>query len=154
MVYGPKGSGKSSLLNSAVTCLSLNKEPTSVFTVANLTEHVTTFYGKAVLSEFIMDAEGNYANEPNMCPLVAYDTWGTSGEDCETVKLRHFLEGRVSPGATMENSDTFLRPKEEGDVIHVIVFVMKLTSPMESGAMDNLISSMKVAIGKGNNSYS
>jgi len=146
MVFGSKGSGKSSLLNAIVTCLSLNKKPSRPFTVADSPEHVTTFYAKAILSDFIRDDERMGKAPKGVIQPVAYDTWGTSDRgEYKLLQLKHFLSGAVQPGAEMTDPAKFLRPADRADEIHVIVFVVKLTSSMEDGVLEDISKAMMEA---------
>ncbi|KAL6040554.1 Matrilin 2 [Balamuthia mandrillaris] len=146
LVFGSKGSGKSSLLNAIITCLSLNKVPSMVFNVMASDEHVTTFFGKAVLSKYLRDHDGLDDDElpQETIQLVAYDTWGTSAdqEEYKLVGLSNFLEGRIYPGAHMDETQKYLRPPNKADEIHVVVFVVTLTSTMQEEVLEQTRKAM------------
>jgi len=150
MMYGPKGAGKSSLINSFVTCLSLENRPIVARIVAKQSDHVTNEYEMCPILQFLQ----GHATPPSV-PFVFWDLWGYSETDFKGISIKHFLKGMVPD--KQQRLNTKGNPIDSADIdgtaalsreIMVLVFVLPLSAILDGSVWSHFRTACSTAIGE------
>jgi hypothetical protein len=145
LLFGWKGTGKSALLNSLVTSLSMTTKKTTICITGSDDAHVTNNYQKIWVGENIKDADNPkleklVRSNKREVLLQIFDPWGDSDSDYKTVQIKHLLQGQIPPGVHRNEVDDKLVPPELKNTIYTVCFVVPLGFVMED---PELIKSLK-----------
>jgi len=136
LLFGMKGTGKSSLLNSLLTSLSMGIKRNSLVTVAKQNTHVTLNYQKISIGENIKDSDNdndlmNDRTDKKNIKFQIFDPWGDSDQDYKQAQIKHLLQGQIPPGTPRNISDDCITEPIKKNVIHCVCFVIPIGFVLE-----------------------
>jgi len=151
LFFGMKGSGKSSLANTIMFCLSrCNNVSAKVLLQLEQTDHVTKNYQKVWIGEKLKDNDdvNQYFEELNeskeKIKICLFDPWGDSDSDYDKVTIKQLIDGQIPPGTHRDEVVSKLRPKTISDQIHCVVFIIPLSSIDDDFTMTQFLARIKM----------
>ncbi|GAM25925.1 hypothetical protein SAMD00019534_091000 [Acytostelium subglobosum LB1] len=137
LVWGPMGSGKSSLINGIIAMFSHQYKVKKILKISRRHDHVTKDYMCHRIADFADTSEPLGALIADNIKLNFWDPWGLTTSNYQNLKLMHFLEGRVPKDQPMNDSFSH-HPVIEDQVTHAVVFMIPLGTALQKPLLDNL----------------
>eukprot|EP01090_Pellita_catalonica_P021176 TRINITY_DN7856_c0_g1_i1.p1 TRINITY_DN7856_c0_g1~~TRINITY_DN7856_c0_g1_i1.p1 ORF type:complete len:575 (-),score=91.97 TRINITY_DN7856_c0_g1_i1:13-1737(-) len=149
MVYGPMGSGKSSLINGFITALSMSQAVKKPLSACRFNTHVTQIYEGNTVSELLEQCDDSNSigiKAMSSIKMRLFDTWGLTSTTYQKLQLIHFLEGRV-PNGTVMNDDIVGRAPADADMmIHAVIFVIPIATSQAPPLLDTLAKNIEICV--------
>lgn len=145
LLWGPMGSGKTSVINGIITVFSPKMEVLNPLTAARKEDHVTRSYSANAITDWIDDDTLLGKLLFDNLKLRFWDPWGLTVGNFKTLSLLHFLEGRVRPGAEM-NDRPCHDSVEERNIIDAVILLIPIGTSQDPQLLDTLAKNIETIL--------